>query len=89
MKKYAVLIILISIAVCGFSEEKRNILQFESQEIDLGEALVEDFSDEVYAHITQKGCPLEHDDPNQWPLQPIPGIEDLETANERHPSCPS
>jgi len=41
------------------------------------EALIEDFSEEVHDHITQKKCPLEHDDPNQWPSKPIPGVEDL------------
>lgn len=53
------------------------------------QGLLEDFSDEVEAHIAQKKCPVEHDDPNQWPSPPMPGVEDLEAGNERHPSCPS
>ena len=45
MRKYIVLVLLISISISGFSEEKRDILQKESVEIGLEKTLIKDFSE--------------------------------------------
>lgn len=45
MKKIAVLIFVLCFSVSGFSKEKRDLLQKEAKEINLGQALVKNFSE--------------------------------------------
>ena len=45
MNKLMLLVLLTCFAVCGFSYEKRDLLQKEAKEMNLAQALGKDFSD--------------------------------------------
>ncbi len=53
------------------------------------EGLIEDFSEEVHAHISGKKCPFEQRVRDNWPSKTLLDSENLERGIVSAPSCPN